>query len=485
MPIATVVGLNGTVVTLTWTTASNAAVAQAALKNITDAVTVASPTMEEVEYTGNSTLPALSNSTIQGVVLAEGAGTAAHAAIQMGGNYVVGISNDTSASPAAQGWVVPFTAGTGSNPQDTIFVGGGGGDVVNMGSNTQLFFAGKDTTAPQSLEEVGVGSTSPSAAVWADGNLTVDGSVGSTTIHLDTLAANSAVFASTIRIANNGNGNNFLDIASNNSTGAVNEDILVVSGNSTTPAHVNLGGSAASGTVPATDPQASLLMYNVGNGSAIIDPGNASWLLVGVGALGTDTVFAGTGKGDIDAGAGGLIQGGSGGGNLMFGSEFVATTMVGGGNGDVMATILKAGVMQAGIGAETLASFASGSTFEGFVGVSSVAQTTMIGEVSGNTFGVGKGNTSIQANGIGGNTYEESIPGRAADSTTISGFNTGSDTVSLNNPNSGGATYTTIAGSTAGANQIAVAVTGGNTVLNFGDGSQWTLLGVTSGVNFH
>ncbi len=440
MPIATVVGLNGTVVTLTWTTASNAALAQQALKNITNGV--GSGAMQEVEYLGGSTLPALGNATVQGVVLAEGAGTSAHAPIQLGGQYQIGISNDTSASPAAQAWVVPFTAGTGASPQDTVFVGGGGGDVANFGANTQLYYTGQGS-APQSLEEIGLlGATTPSANAWVDGNLTVDGSVGSTTIHLDT--APGAGFASTIRIVNNLTGNNVVDIASNATTVTPLKDVIVLSGNAQQtgtppPAHINLGGSAAVGTVPATDPQAEMVLFNVNQGSAIIDPGAAKWIIVGVGAAGGDTVFGGSSSGNVDAGATGSIMGGSGGGNLLFGSVIPgSTTLISGGNNDIMASLAKGTVMEAGPGNETLASFAAGTVFEGFLGVSSLASPNFTAEVGGNTFGIGKGSTDIVANSTGDNFYQESIPGNGADSTTINGFSVGTDTISLANPKTGG-----------------------------------------------
>ena len=64
-PTSTILGVNGTTtVVLNWTTESNAAADQQTLNLIQGVVTAGSA--EKVSYTGNSTLPALSNSTIEG-----------------------------------------------------------------------------------------------------------------------------------------------------------------------------------------------------------------------------------------------------------------------------------------------------------------------------------------------------------------------------------------------------------------------------------
>ncbi len=76
---------------LRWTTASNAAVAQAALAALQSSVTGGSETV--VSYTGGSTLPALPTPTVTGIVVALGAGTAAH------GPILLNAANMTSAYP--------------------------------------------------------------------------------------------------------------------------------------------------------------------------------------------------------------------------------------------------------------------------------------------------------------------------------------------------------------------------------------------------
>jgi hypothetical protein len=106
----------------------------------------------------------------------------------------------------------------------------------------------------------------------------------------------------------------------------------------------------------------------------------------------------------------------------------------------------------------------------------------MIGEIGGNSFQIGAGATQVQANNLGSNTYQEGLTA-ANGLATITGFNVGSDTISLHNP--AGGTYTTVPGTEAGAGQIAVNVSGGNATLAFGDGTTWTIVGAAlTGSNF-
>ena len=97
----------------------------------------------------------------------------------------------------------------------------------------------------------------------------------------------------------------------------------------------------------------------------------------------------------------------------------------------------------------------------------------MVGEIGGNTFEVGAGATQVQANNLGANTYQEGLSA-ANGLATITGFSVGSDTISLANP--AGGKY--VLGGT-GATGLNFAVVNGNTTVNFGDGTTWTVVGAT------
>jgi hypothetical protein len=328
------------------------------------------------------------------------------------------------------------------------------------------------------------------SAFSIQGTTTVDGSTGSRTLFLDTVPGSG--ISSKLFLINNGNGTNTIDIITNaTSSSAVEGDVLSLLGSSTVASTVNAGGSAVSGTVAAGVQQAEVIAFISGSANTVINGGAANVILFGAGALGSATLFGGSGT-DIDAGAGGLIEAGTGGGSLLFASFTNATTLVGGGNNDVLATLAEGQVMQAGVGSETLASFNQGAVYCG-LGVTSLGQgptigsatTTMIGEIGGNRFDLGEGATQVQAWNRGTNTYQESVAvGAASNTATITGFDVGSDTVSLLNP-LGGA-YATVPGTVANAGQISVNFSGGNTTLAFGDGTTWTIVGaVLTGSNFH
>jgi hypothetical protein len=439
-----------------------------------------------VSYAGGSTLPALPNATVTGIVVAQGAGTAEHGPVLLSGKYDAGMSNDTSASPAAQGWIVSFGA-----DQDTVMVGGGGGEVVNFGVNTQIFMTGQSVgtvPSPQIIDEVGVlGAPSPSAVAWVDGNATLNGSAGSTTVNLDTITGSVTGFASAIIVNNSGVGLNTINIATSSiasGTSSVNvlTDVIGLSGNSSVAATVNAGGSAASGAASTGTQQAEVFGFLSGAANGVFNGGAANVVLFGAGAEGSATLFGGFGT-DIDAGAGGLIEAGTGGHSLLFGSFTQATTLIGGSSSDILASVSlgqKNTTMIAGSGAETLASFNQGAVFQG-VGVSTLtgqgsivpSTTNMVGEIGGNSFQVGAGATQVHANNLGTNTYQEGLSA-ANGLATIAGFDVGSDTISLANP--AGGKY--VLGGT-GPTGLTFSTGGGNSTVHFGDGTTWTVLGAT------
>ena len=385
-------------------------------------------------------------------------------------------------SPVAQSWVV----GVGTT-NDTVVVGGGGGTVVNSGTNTQIFMTGQGSS-PLAIDEAGVfGAPEPSAVAWVRGNVTLSGSTGSTTIHLDTVTGSVAGFASTIIVNNSGDGKNTIDItASSGAAGSssvnVLSDVIALSGSSSVAATVNAGGSAASGAASTGTQQAEVIGFLSGVANGVFNGGAANVILFGAGAQGSATLFGGSGT-DIDAGAGGLIEAGTGGHSLLFGSFTQATTLVGGSSNDILAAISlgqKNTTMIAGSGAETLASFNQGAVFQG-VGVSTLmgqgsiapSTTNMVGEIGGNSFQIGAGATEVLANNLGTNTYQERLSA-ANGVATITGFDLGSDTVSLTNP--AGGKYAL--GGT-GPTGLTFTTGGSDTTIHFGDGTTWTVVGAT------
>jgi hypothetical protein len=484
----------GQTVALTWTTASNAAVAQQVMTALENSVASGAETV--VSYTGGSLLPPLPP-TVTGIVVAQGAGSAAHGPVELNGNYDAGMSNDTSAAAAPQSWVV----GIGSS-NDTVMVGGGGGQVANFGSNTQVFMTGQNigsstVPAPQFLQEIGLlGAPAPSAQAWIDGLATVDGSVGSTTVHLDTVTVVGV--ANELSVINNGTGQNVINIATSTVPGPASPDVVFVSGSGTVPATIN--GAGATGSVGADTLQPSLAV--VLNGSTAVVNGGAGQVVAwnaGGSSTGTGTVSVngGTGAFDFDHGVAGYFQSGSGGNATMVSNPTLATTLVGGGNNDAMWAMGQRTTMIAGVGTQTEnnVGVVGGVTFVGNLGAGA-STTTMVdqafsggGVAAGghDTFITGNGITSVIAASPGHNTYQEGVTNGGNNTATIFNFNTSansSDIVSLANPVGG--FYTTVPGAVAAAGEIAVNVSGGNTTLTFGDGTMWTIVGAAlTGSNFH
>jgi hypothetical protein len=511
----------GQTVALQWTTASNAAIAQKTMASLESLVASGAETV--VSYTGGGVLPPLP-STLTGIVVAQGAGSAAHGPVELNGNYDAGMSNDTSAAAAPQSWIV----GPGSS-NDTVMVGGGGGQVANFGSNTQVYMTGQNigsstVPAPQFLQEIGLlgGAQAPSAEAWIDGQATVDGSFGSTTVHLDTVRAvvtmsatgPEAPLADQLSVLNNGAGQNIVNIATSSIpapasppaigttfTGA-GMNVVSVSGSGTV---ATINGAGATGSVGANTIQPTLRVFANG-GTVVVNGGAGPVQAFSNTGTGIVSVNGGTGAYDLDAGVGGYFQSGTGGNAILAGSTTQATTLVGGGNNDVMYAYNQRTTMIAGVGTQTEVGAATvgGVTFMGNPGAG--ASTTTMEDQAFWVGGPGAGGhaTFITGNGIasiiaaasgitgapvGHNTYQEGVSNSGNNAATIFNFDTSADSsqdiVSLARP--GGGFYTPVFNSTfAAPGQIAVNVSGGNTTLTFGDGTKWTMVGAAlTGTNFH
>jgi len=308
-----------------------------------------------------------------------------------------------------------------------------------------------------------------------------------------TAFGNSAAFATNMNLTNNGNGANIIDIATSTlpagAAGATTingaqSDVIFINGSSTVATTINAAGSAVSGAAAAGTTQP--VLWVVDQGAPVVVDGGASQVIAFSSGLGSMSVNGGTGSHDIAVLITGSFKAGTGGGALMAGSANNAATLQGGGEGDILWALGSKNTLIGGAGNEIQGGFSGGVTFEGNLGAGA-STTNMIanpGFGGHDTFITGHNTNliSAQSDTVGGNTFKEGVAGSASDVATINGFNVGADTVSLTNP--AGGNYTTVTGSTATSGQIAVSVSGSNTVLNFGDGSKWTIVGVTSGIHF-
>jgi hypothetical protein len=505
-----------TTVNLQWTTASNAAVAQTVMNGLESLVGSGAETV--VGYPtapGSNTLPPLPTPTITGIVVALGAGSAEHLPVLLNGNYDAGISNDTSASPAAQSWIV----GAGTN-SDTVMVGSGGGQVVNFGTNTQVFMTGQ---APQVFQEIGLANaTPPSADLWVDGSTSVNGSTGSTTINLDVKEGVVSVlpagvvtfggFQADLNVINNGNGQNVVDIGASTvvpfgagtvaatiggvaltvtTVNAAEQNVVFVGGSSTVATTIN-GAGVTGPTVNPSAFQPPLWVIAYGSATvptAVVNSGASPVYAFSTGGI--VSVNGGSARGDINEEAPGYFKSGSGGNAILASSPTQATTLVGGGPNDNLWAIGNKTTLMAGAGNQTLASFAStpsvpagGPILEGNLGAGASTTSMLVESDSGDHFISGNGTTLINiapfSASIGDNTYKEGVSS-ASNVATISGFNVGTDTISLDNP--AGGDYVLHG---TGATGLNFTVAGGNTTVAFGDGTTWTIFNATlTDSNFH
>jgi len=337
------------------------------------------------------------------------------------------------------------------------------------------------------------------------GTTSFDDSAGNTVINIQLLPSslNAASGATTVAahpygqvysITNNGTGTTTVNILASTTAGMPVDGVeLKFLGSSTIATTVN-GSTGAADSNGALPFQTDL----VNTGSVFINANNSEQVLFSTGAgTGVATLFGGTGT-DIDAGVGGLIIGGSHtaaglSNNILFASNSQSTTLVGGGAGDNLVSFKSGNLLIAGPGSETL--YSEADTVQG-VGVTTLiggqtlastlaasAITTMNGLAGGNTFMTGAGIASISAvQAGGGNTFMEGVSGK--NTAGITGFLTGTDTISLKNP--AGGTYTLETTGAPGSGQVELApIAGGGSVVTFGDGTTWTFSTTVNSTDFH
>ena len=430
----TVLGVGGTTLTIASTGNDVASAMQKALGVVSSLVQ--SNTLTQVNYTGGSTLPGIA--TALGGVIATGASTVPLSPFGLGGQFVSGVLGGAAAQTAivnfgATNAVVAMGTGGSTISSGTTVTGAGGGEVDNLGANTQVFFGG---AANQTFREEGGSTFGGTATAWVTtplrGSATFDDSNGSTTINLDTVASTLTVahpFGQTLILLNSGDGQTTINVASTPTVAGtvVDGDALSFRGTSSVATTVNAAGSSVTGLGGNTE--WDLLK----SGSAFINGDGSNIILFPTGSGVSATLFGGSGT-DIDAGAGGLIEAGSGGNSVLFGSTVAgSTTLMGGGSGDVL-----------------------------------VQQST------NNMFITGKGNELLFGL-ASGDLYQEGVSG--ANAATIGGFTSGTDSISLANP--AGGSYSLLGNSTTAPtpSQVDFQYTNGNTVISFGDGTKWTVLG--------
>lgn len=502
----TVLGVAGTTVTIPFTSATNAAAAQAALAGISNLVT--GGVLTQVNYTGGATVPSVS--TAEGGVIATSS-ISGLSPFSIGGQYVSAVQGSAGDQSiivnfGANNAIVASGAGgstVGGTP--TVVSGPGGAEIGNLGSNTQVFLGG---AAIQNFSELGIGVSNPTATVWVTtpvkGTANFDDSAGATTINLDTVASPSTgshIFGQTLIVNNNGDGQTTVNVTSNSSGGLVDGDGMSFRGNTTIATTVNAaGGTDSLGNATGGVSLWALLK----SGNAVIKGDGSNVVVFPTGTGVAATLFGGSGS-DIDIGGSGFYQGGTAGGNVFYGGTVSgSTTLVGGGNNDVLVSQSQGTQLIAGGGNENLFGLAPGTTFTGQPVAQALPskQTLMDGLQGGDTYITGNaaggsgtvtGGTNIFSvnDTNGGNLFQEGAnnqgSGALANTATITGFASGIDTISLSNPLSG--SYSLVGASTVApsAGQVAYQVVGGNTQVNFGDGTTWTLMNVTNlqNTDFH
>jgi hypothetical protein len=229
------------------------------------------------------------------------------------------------------------------------------------------------------------------------------------------------------------------------------------------------------------------------SGNVFINGDGSNVILFPTGTGVSATLFGGAGS-DIDAGAGGLIQGGSAGNNVLFGSlDSGSTTLIGGGQGDVLVNQGANNLAIAGATSnEQLYALAPGNTLSGAITqpVPVGANLFMNGITGGDTYITGNaapgtvgGGTTISMfdDSNGGNLVREGVvntgSGASANSATIQGFHSGVDALSLANPASPQTNYVNLGNTTTApqAGQLAFTFSGNDTKVTFGDGTTWTV----------
>ena len=445
MANVSLIGPVGGTVTVPFTSANNAAVAQSALAGINDAI--AAGTLAEVAQT-SADLP---SATVPSIAVLQP--TTALPPIELGNGYVAAVLD----GPQQQAAI------SGVTPNETIISGAAGAIVGNLAANSEVFLGGGNNAL---LELGGIGFA-PSAQVWLDGSAYMDLSVGDTTVFASTGAS--------VDLVNNGAGANVVNFEESDPSAAAN--LIGISGTTEAVATVNAVGA---GLVALQDGGAAVINANGSNVTVYGAPG-AGW-----NGEGSVTLYGGMGSDSVSDGTG-YFQAGSGGNSDLTSSGIAgAATLIGGGSGDTLMAQGGGDLMVAGPGNETLTGASAPIVAVGYEGTQRAATAMVGGSSGGNVFYIANGVTDISASG-GGNVFARVTNGPT--NAVITGFVSGvdeagnpqvhPDMISLWKP--GGGSYVLEQGSDPIPGQVTFNYTtnGGvpSTVVQFGDGASWTLVG--------
>jgi len=381
MANVTVLGASDAVVSIPFTSAHQAAIAQAAADAVSQMVLAG--TLVQQNYQGGTDLPT-SGSDV-GVIVSAPGGTGG-AIVSLGPDFA--FVGDSSGDPAV----------FASDPEtvDATVIGGNASNLTyfNAGTGASFYSGGG---ANNFLEN----SPAASGVAYLDGGIAfVGATMGATTVE----AADDAVLA----IAGGG-------AATVDATDGT-ETIFVVGG-SDVPVQIN--GAGATGIV-----------VNVQSGAALINPGAANLTVFGASGgtasvFGADSLSGGTGALSV-FGADGYFVAGSGGGNLMMTStDPNATTLVGSSGTDTMFGFASGDAFRSTSGQDMMVTYATGDTL-----IAGTGQTTMFGAASGGNTFVFDGAGSAFAFGAYGsqsaapNNYIDSVGGATV---TINDFRSGKD----------------------------------------------------------
>lgn len=389
MANVTVLGAGGSsTVTITLSSAENAALAQTALKTVSGFVTAG--ILEQQTYSGVGTIPAPSN--ILGGVIVPTAGNVGALTAQYVSAVVTATGNSTIIGP--DNGTATVVSGDGANltyanlsTKADITFGTGNNFLWNLDGATARFDAGGSV-----IQTDAGGQTNASVA---DGGVVIVQGAGFTTVNAE----------------------------------AGGKVAVAVQGASTVPVTVN--GAASGG---------GELSYLALGGAGVINPGSANSTVYGNVGAGKVTVFGGasnTGKLTVVEGRG-FFTGGSSGGNQLFTSTVAGSaTLQGGGTGDLLVSQGANQFLIAGAGSETLSGFSVAASVGGSIFQSGGGNATIFGNSGGgNTFALGGGLTLVDGRNeavLGGATGKANTYYSVADGGGhgISDFISGLDTFNM------------------------------------------------------
>lgn len=400
----TVLGASGATVTIPFTSAANAAAAQAALGTISDLVTKS--VLTQFQYPGSGAVPA---PTLIGGVVVSG-NTAVNLGAVPGGVYSV-VSDATNGSPG-----MPGTTMVGAYNPMTVASGTGGIVFLNVSSNAQVFLAGGTNL-------IGQGAGAGTAAINVSGGDThVDARLGATTIN--------AYDDTQIQVWGGTSGSAVVNAMGDNLV-----NVIGANGGNAVSVHGMGGGN--------------LSIIGTAGTSIFIDPGADNMTVAG--DSGELTVVGGSGNALV-FGNHGMIDGGTGTNHLETHSLAGATTLMSAGFQDTLIGHGAANTYIVNGQSAIVADFSDvnsggGATYNVNSTLPAIADpfpdsgtSTIFGSLAANsTFNLGAGSVLAYGqhgvDGSVGNIYTDAYDG--ANQITIADFSVGSDVFSLTNSASG------------------------------------------------